>query len=182
MRFILILFLLLGSIVPAVFAEDNGSPAAVLTTPLVRHIDYSLAYPGILPNNPLYPIKMARDKIVLFLITDPVKRAKFNLLQADKRVAAGALLLQENKKNEALAITTIEKGENYFHEAMNQAFQIKREGREVNGFMRVLASALEKHVQVITDLKKDISKANSKKIDEALGRLRTYQKLIDTSQ
>lgn len=181
MRFILTLFLLLGSIVPVVSAQDNSSPAAVLTTPLVRHVDYSLAYPGILPNNPLYPIKMARDRIVLFLITDRIKRAQFNLLQADKRVAAGALLVKEDKKHEALAITTVEKGENYFHDAMNQAFQLKEEGRDVAGLIRDLGRALEKHVQVLTDLKKDLSKTGAVKVDHVLGRLATYQKIIKTS-
>lgn len=182
MRFVLILFLLLGSIAPAVFAQNNSSPTAVPTTPPARHSDYSLVYPGILPNNPLYPIKMIRDRIVLFLIADPAKRATFNLLQSDKRVAAGALLLEEDTKNEALAITTIKKGENYFHEALNQAFQLKREGREVNGFIQKLSSAVEKHMQVIGDLKKKVTRENGEKLAVTLAHLKGYQKLLNASQ
>lgn len=181
MRFIFTLLLLLLAFTPQIYAQEDGSSAASLTTQASLHNDYFLVYPGILPNNPLYPIKMARDKIVLFLITDPVKRAKFNLLQADKRVAAGALLLKEDKKNEALAITTIEKGENYFHESMTQSFQIKREGREVNEFSRQLEKAVDKHIQVISDLKKNISHANSERIGIVLSRLAEYKKLIQSS-
>jgi hypothetical protein len=181
MRFVFVLLLLFGSIVPQAFAQEGGSPAATLQAPVKHQIDYTLAYPGILPNNPLYPIKMARDRIVLFLIADRVKRAEFNLLQADKRVAAGALLIKEDKKHEVLAITTVEKGENYFHDAMNQAFQLKQEGRDVAGLIRDLGRALEKHVQVLTDLKKDLSKTGAVKVDHVLGRLATYQKIIKTS-
>ncbi len=182
MRFIFILLLLIGSVAQTIYAQEDGSSAAGLVTPTARHLDYALVYPGILPNNPLYPIKMIRDKIVLFLITDPVKRAAFNLLQADKRLAAGILLLQEDKKNEALAITTIEKGENYFHEAMNQAFQIKREGRDVKGFIQKLDSALEKHTQDITGLKKDVSNKGVRRINDILVRLKTYQALLQASR
>jgi len=182
MRFALIVLLLIGSISPVVHAQEMSTSAAGLAVARVHTIDYSLVYPGILPNNPLYPIKMIRDRIVLFLIADPVKRASFNLLQADKRVAAGELLLKEDEKNEALAITTIEKGENYFHEAFNQAFQLKREGREVNIFIQKLSSAREKHTQVLTDLKKAVTYENGKKLEVLLNRLKTYQKPLQDAQ
>lgn len=182
MQIILILLLLVGGLSPLAYAQEDSTSAAGLVPPKMRHIDYALVYPGILPNNPLYPIKMIRDKIVLFLIADSAKRASFNLLQADKRVAAGVLLLKEDKKNEALAIVTIEKGGNYFHDAMNQAFQLKKEGREVDGFIQELGSALEKHIQVLTDLKKDVSEVNVQRVDSSLTRLKAYQKLIQASQ
>lgn len=182
MRFIFILLLLFGSISPQVFAQENGSPAAALQAPVRHQIDYTLAYPGILPNNPLYPIKMARDKIVLFLIADRVKRVEFNLLQADKRVAAGDLLIKEDKKYEQLAITTIEKGQNYFHDAMNQVFQLKQEGRDVGLLIQTMGRASEKHVQVLTDLKKNLSKPGARKIDDVLARLATYQKSLKSSR
>lgn len=182
MRFVFVLLLLIGCIVPRAFAQEVGSPTAAFQAPVRHEIDYTLVYPGILPNNPLYPIKMARDRIVLFLIADKVKRVEFNLLQADKRVAAGDLLIKEDKKYEPLAITTIEKGQNYFHDAMNQVFQLKQEGRDVGLLIQTMGRASEKHVQVLTDLKKDLSKTGAGKIDDVLTRLATYQKSIKSSR
>lgn len=182
MRFVLVLLLLFGCVVPQAFAQEDGSPAAALQAPIRREIDYALVYPGILPNNPLYPIKMARDRIVLFLIADRVKRVEFNLLQADKRVAAGVLLMKEDKKYEPLAMTTIEKGQNYFHDAMNQVFQLKQEGSDVGLLIQTMGRASEKHVQVLTDLKKDLSKTGVERVDDVVSRLTAYQKSIKSSQ
>ena len=84
--FFSVILLLFLSVPVVVFAQDSGTQAAGLVP---SPINYPLAYPGILPDNPLYPLKMLRDRIVFFLINDPFKKAEFNLLQADKRLGAG---------------------------------------------------------------------------------------------
>lgn len=73
---------------------------------------YELPYPGILPDNPLYFVKIVRDRIIEFLTRDNIKKAQLYLLFSDKR-AASALVLVQNGKN-SLAITTLSKGEKYF--------------------------------------------------------------------
>lgn len=75
--------------------------------------DYSLPYPGILPDHSLYNLKMARDKILEMLISDPLKKTDFYLLMADKRMNSALYLLDNNK--EKLALQTATKGQNYFH-------------------------------------------------------------------
>ena len=57
------------------------SPVPVQETS--KPVDYFLAYPGMLPDQFIYPVKMLRDKIWLFLTTDPSKRADLLLLNAD---------------------------------------------------------------------------------------------------
>src|SRR3989344_1770388 len=77
-----------------------------------KSVDYDLPYPGLLPDHPLYFLKMMRDSAIGFLISDPLKKAEFDLLQADKRLNSGLYLLHNDKdKNAELAQSTISKGE-----------------------------------------------------------------------
>lgn len=73
---------------------------------------YQFPWPGILPDSPLYKLKVLRNKIIPRLIISPVKRIEFDLLMADKTLYAGKLLLEKGKV--ALAAETALKGENYF--------------------------------------------------------------------
>ena len=73
---------------------------------------YQFPWPGMLPDNPFYKLKVLRNKIVSRLIISPEKRVEFDLLMADKTLYAGKLLLDKGKP--ALAAETALKGENYF--------------------------------------------------------------------
>jgi hypothetical protein len=157
---------------PFALAQDTGLVPVIPTpTPIPN---YTLPYPGILPTNPLYPLKMARDKIILFLITDPVKRAQFNLLQADKRMEAAIFLVNQDKKNGKLAVMTIEKGENYYHDAVQQATSLQKEGRNVNDLLLNLDHAATKHIMLMTDLQK-ILPQESDELTQLKARMQSYQ-------
>ena len=56
------------------------------------HVDYQLPYPGMLPDNPLYFLKVFRDNLTSFFINKPLDKAHFDLLQSDKDVEASYLL------------------------------------------------------------------------------------------
>lgn len=71
---------------------------------------YTLPYPGILADNPLYKIKLLRDKIWFSLVQDQDEKAKLYLLFADKKIAMALALAQ--KGNYSLAQETALKGEN----------------------------------------------------------------------
>ena len=169
-------FLALLFFLPPVFAQENSSSSGVIMIPPTPDTSYSypLPYPGILPDNPLYSLKMVRDKIILFLITDPYKKAQFNLLQADKRLQAGVFLIQSDKKKAELAISTISKGENYFHEAVIQVLAMKREGRDVTAFLGDLDHAASKHIEVLMNMKKDLPDKQGD-IDQLIRQLKIYQ-------
>jgi hypothetical protein len=114
--------------------ETNGemtlspSPAMTITpTP-----DYLLPYPGILPDSPLYGFKTLRDKIVSIMIGDPLKKAEFDLLQADKRIGAALQLLKTgNKEKQLVALSTISKGQNYYEEAIEKLAEARKQGTGV---------------------------------------------------
>lgn len=115
-----------------------------------EEVTYELPYPGILPDSPFYFLKVIRDKTVGFLISDPLRKAEFNLLQADKRLNAGIHLFNSAKQNEKkikLAISTISKAENYFEEALGKIDDAKMEGRNIDEMKGKLRTALKKHQQ-----------------------------------
>lgn len=72
---------------------ETPTPPVASSSPKIK---YDLAYPGILPDNPLYKIKVLRDKITKSLISDNYKKIDFYLLQADKGILATAMLLDKN--------------------------------------------------------------------------------------
>jgi hypothetical protein len=110
--------------------------------------DYALPYPGILPGNPLYGLKVFRDKVFEFLIIDSLKKSDFYLLQADKRLAAGNALI---KKGEVvLGEQTISKAEKYFELAVNNFSLIKESSDLQRDLNNRLKRSAAKHEEIIT--------------------------------
>jgi len=139
--FILVLFL----VSTPSFAQENVGSGSAQT-----QVDYTLPYPGLLPDSPFYFLRATRDKIISLLISDPLKKAEFDLLQADKRLAAG-MYLRDKKKYE-MAATSISKGENYFESAITQAKIAKNKGQSVGDIASRLYKSAQKHEEVIKDL------------------------------
>lgn len=114
-------------------------------TPSSQQINYDLPYPGLLPDSPLYFLRIIRDRVVGFLISDPLKKSEFDLLQADKRLNAGIYLF--NKGKISLSISTISKAENYFGEAIDKMEEAKKQGEAIKDMREKLNNASEKHEQ-----------------------------------
>lgn len=100
----MIFFFLFAS---STFAQVSPTPS--LTPAPVK---YDLAFPGMLPDHPLYKLKVLRDKVTLFLTRDPMKKAQYHLLLADKRIHMAAMLVDKGKIE--LAKETALKGENEY--------------------------------------------------------------------
>lgn len=88
-----------------VIAVTALKPSGIALTPTPTTIPlsviYVLPFPGILPTHPLYWFKTLRDSIIELLITDPVNKAEFYVLQADKKLNMGATLAGMGKSDEA---------------------------------------------------------------------------------
>ncbi len=104
----LILFLSapeVSSFATTVYAVKTAHVAVALATPtptpMPKPVEYVLPYPGMLPDNPLYVLKNFRDRIIEFLISNPVNKAEFYILQADKKLSMGISLAEMGKKEEA---------------------------------------------------------------------------------
>jgi hypothetical protein len=112
-------------------------------------VDYYLPYPGILPDHPLYWLKMVRDRVRLWLTREPLARAERLLLYADKRLGAGWALIDGEKTD--LGVTTLTKAEKYLERAMLTARSLG-EGAEETRFKEKLDKATAKHKEVLRDL------------------------------
>lgn len=141
----------------------NGQEMQEKTAPIIK-IKYDLAYPGILPDNPLYKLKLIRDKISIMLISDPKRKIEFYLLQADKGILATAMLVDKNKIQ--LAKETLLKAENNFT-ILSSTLGTLREAPE-EGFFKKLETASLKHQEVILSLANRIPKGDRKTFDQAL--------------
>lgn len=138
-------------------SADATSTPAPLVTP-IPGAEYVLPYPGLLPDNPFYHVKTIRDRIVGFLISDPIKKTEFNLLQADKRLGAGRMLVQKGEI--LLAEQTISKGENYFDDVFTQLHIAKQRGLATEDVVRKLLTASQKHILVLKQLEATVPEEN----------------------
>ena len=132
--FVLIIFLIFFSSAAVSFAKDSTKEDTSVSTPSSnKTIDYTLPYPGLLPDNPLYILKAISDRIVETLISDPVKKANFELLQSDKRLNEGFFLFKKGESKYALGESTISKGENYFEKGIAEIEKAKKQGMDLSG-------------------------------------------------
>lgn len=158
--------------------EATESVPGQATEPERKEVDYFLAYPGILPDNLLYPLKMIRDRILLFLTTDPLKKAELYLLFADKRVGAAKALIEGNKLD--LGITTLTKAEKYLEKAIDQERVAHQAGKETAAFLGKLSKAALKHEEVILGFEEKITNEVRPVYDSALQYARQgYQRVME---
>jgi cytochrome c-type biogenesis protein CcmE len=139
----------------------------------INNAQYTLPYTGILPDNPLYFLKALRDNVYGLLITDPIKKAEFDLLMADKRLGGAEALIVKNKND--LAITTLSKSGNYFYQAIGLAAAAKKQGTNVSGVVGTLITASLKHQQVIFRMIQESSKSAKGSLGAALNRAKDFQ-------
>lgn len=167
---VLVVLLILSLFVPAhSFAqEEEGSPSAEVK------VEYTLPYPGLLPDSPFYILRTTRDRIISFLISDPLKKAEFDLLQADKRLAAGMYLANKNKYE--LANTTISKGENYFESALTKAAEAKERGIAVDSIASSLYHSSLKHQEAIKEMEQKTKGELRAKFSAELKRAKEFEK------
>lgn len=102
---------------------------------------YSLPYPGILPDSPIYFLKVTRDKATTIFIQNSTDRAFYLLFLADKRLAAARLLDQQNKKD--LAAVTYMSAEDYFAQAVSEAEKSNDKDRLMDLIAKLTASSAE---------------------------------------
>ena len=155
--FILCIALLLFS-VPVSYSFAEEEPVSTDTAEMTEEqtsdetsSSYTLPYPGMLPDNPLYFLKEFRDAIIGFLISDPLKKAEFDLLQADKKIAAGVFLVNE-KENEELAVQTIRQAHDVFSDALIKTKQAEERGEATSSLIERLRLSSEKHEEVLEEL------------------------------
>ncbi len=116
---------------------------------------YNLPYPGILPDNPLYIVKIIRDRIWEFVTRDNLKKAELFLLFSDKRVAMAESLADKGK--EMLAVSTLSKAEKYFQQIPDLMKNSKKQGVAASAdFVNKVKASNIKHQEVIATFLKEL--------------------------
>lgn len=130
-------------------APRKESPGS---TPTIRRVvDYYLVYPGILPDHFLWPAKALRDRIWLFLTTDPKKKSELLVLMSDKRIGASKVLFEGGKTG--LAVETALKSEQYFGEALAEEKIAREKGADTSRLLRQqLALSALKHREILENM------------------------------
>lgn len=179
-RLLLLLPLLFFIVFPnaVALADDSSMSATVSPTVAMTTTNYTLPYPGILPDNPLYFFKVVRDNIVIFFISDPLKKSAFFLLQSDKRVAASWYLLKEGNAKDELALTTLAKSTNYLSQAVGQLPNASQSGENVNAQKDSIRNAITEHITTVNAILDIKSLTNKSNFAHELKRLQDLNKVV----
>lgn len=149
-------------IVPVAWAKDASDSSSVVTP-----VEYTLPYPGILADNPLYFVKNLRDKIMEMLIGDPVKKVQFYILQSDKDVNAGMFLAAKGKGS--LVVDTLTRANKTTGKAITLAESLKNQGKDLPAYVvEQLQNSLAKHEEVIRDLANSATDATKAGYEHAI--------------
>ncbi len=134
-----------------------------------QSVDYYLPYPGILPDHPLYWLKMVRDRVGLMLTTGNTAKAEKLLLYADKRLGAAWALIEGNKV--PLGVSTLTKAEKY----LEQTVQLRDSFTDKDK----LDKAIKKHLEVLA-LVKDKSGSYDNLVEEMIMKLEAADSQLPT--
>lgn len=158
MKLLLLSFVLLSFtvVLSLAFAQEA---VTVATSPSPSPVEYELPFPGILPDHPLYLFKRIRDTILIFLITNPLRKTEFYILLADKHLNMGIFLIEKNKPD--LAVKTIVKGVGYLKQAENFIFEIPAENNlQIANLKHQLEGSIRKQQEIAQNLKDRLTDTN----------------------
>ena len=145
--------------------NKEGTPAAIVN-------NYDLNWQGtvytgsILPGHILYPVKMVRDRIWLWLTIDSLKKAELLLKFADKRLLTAQALIEGNKFD--LGISTATKAEKYLERAIAEERIAKNDGKDTNAFLQKLSQATLKHQEVLMGFEEKVSTFFKSDLEKAI--------------
>lgn len=131
------------------FAPSFANAVAVYPTS-EPDLVYTLPYPGILPDHPLYPFKRLRDAILLLTARDSVKSIDLKRLFADKHLVMAQLLWE--KGNFSLSYNTFMQGERYLLASSIEIEQLKALKQLPPGLSDIVELATRKHIETLTKL------------------------------
>lgn len=163
-----VLFIFNLSVVSAQEVSPTVSPTPAATT-------YQLPYPGILPGHPFYFFKSLRDKIWGVMISNPLKKAEFDLLQADKSIASAELLFKQ-KAEKSLIFSQLADAGTYFSEALDKSVAAKKQGMDHNDLTKRMAVANQRHQEVVLEMTKTGSKEDKEKYLSELEKIKELGK------
>lgn len=151
-----------------VVVMEASDEAVVVPTPLVMissqedGVDYYLPYPGLLPDHPLYFLKMVRDRFRVWLAGDKEAKVGELMMCADKRIGAALVLVEGNKTD--LGVTTALKAEQYLKQAADLLKELENDELKER-----VGLAVAKHEEVLRGIEERVEGGNKAVWEEAWG-------------
>lgn len=192
-RYVLVLFVFLFGVSVAGVSIWRSRPALVTLAAqseaesqevmveerLAEAVDeYPLPYSGILPDHPLYFLKMIRDRIQLWLTRDALARAELMLHYGDKRIASALALAEKGKAG--LSTSTATKAEIYLERAVGEAERSTEAGEDTREFYERFARASRKHEKVLIGILSRVPGEAKSSVEESLEKSRSgYQRAVE---
>ena len=155
-QFVIIVFAFLSALffIPSIYNITQSQSINIEE----KEVLYQLPYPGLLPDHPLYLVKVVRDNILLFTTRDNYKKSNLYLHLSDKHMSASIELA--DKGSEQLAIKELIKAEDQFLHIPNLLKEIKDQGGSYpSDFTLELYQSNAKHKQVIADVMEKTTQA-----------------------
>lgn len=173
----ILVFLILILLPAMTYIVMESSGASINTSQ--QKVIYDLPYPGILPDHPLYFLKIIRDRSTEFLTRDTIKKTQLYLLYSDKRVAMAMALSKKGKSQ--LAITSFSKGEKYFAKIPQLLITAKSQGSPApSSFIETLKQSNAKHTELIGELIKNTPEGEQESINQLLNFNLSIKKSLET--
>lgn len=139
---------------------------------------YTLPYPGILTDHPLYFIKELRDNVLIFTTRDNIKKAQLYLHLSDKKMSIALQLAQKGKED--LSKKELMKSEDYFFKIIPLLKEAKEQGnKSPDDFVLKLEQSNAKHKEIITDVMKELNEAEIETFKTILDKNNRAQREIE---
>lgn len=113
----------------------------------IEGVNYYLPYPGILPDHPLYWLKMMRDRVVEWSLFRSERKAEYWVFLADKRIGGGVVLIDGGKAD--MGVDTYRKGSRYLQKAIIKVEELKKGGKEMGELSNRIELATAKYLEVL---------------------------------
>ncbi|HVA96804.1 MAG TPA: hypothetical protein VND99_04065 [Candidatus Acidoferrales bacterium] len=172
-----VLFIAIQITLVTAYAQVVTSSSSLSDASASGAADYQLAYPGLLPDNPFYFLKVIRDNLAAFFISKPIDKASFDLLQADKDVEASYLLVTSEQGKGDLAFKTFSQSQDYFADAISQTANAKKQGYSITDISRKLQIASKKHEQILQAVARETHQENTTVYKSELSRSEELSKM-----
>lgn len=131
-------------------AANEATDSAQMVGLMDQEVHYYLPYPGILPDHPLYWVKMLRDKVREMVTSSQSGKVDLWMSMADKRLGAAKALIEGNKVE--LGTQTAAKSTAYLRQAVSGLEQLKSEGTNVGERANNMERETLKHAQILDEL------------------------------
>ncbi|MCR4329564.1 MAG: DUF5667 domain-containing protein [Candidatus Roizmanbacteria bacterium] len=132
-------------------------------------ISQKLPFPGILPDNKLYPLKAFRDKLLVYTTRDAMKKAQLLQHLSDKRIASAGMMDNCDKATSVALRAEEELGD--VKRSLEKGSSMGSEP-EV-GYIMKSKQALAEHRVVLTNIKKRCG--NNDSLRRAMTENKTYE-------